>query len=95
MLKRIPRFQETLVPQSVDPTEIIEYIISYIDKNACERMSVDLSFVNVIDTCYITTICSTKHFMKYPDGKISWKISSEKVKELNKDLELGNIEYLL
>ena len=51
--------------------------------------------MNVIDACYVTTICSTKHYIKYPNGKISWVVSSEAVKEFNKDLELGNCEYIL
>jgi hypothetical protein len=40
-------------------------------------------------------LCSTKHFAKYPDGKINWKISSKLIEELNKDFELGNNSYIL
>ena len=51
--------------------------------------------MNVIDACYVSTLCSTKHFAKYPKGKINWKVSSEAVKEFSKDLELGNSNYIL
>jgi len=43
----------------------------------------------------VVTLASTKHYIKYPNGKITWKISSELIKNLNEDLELGNCEYIL
>ncbi len=95
MLNKLPQLCETLVLNSVNPTENIEYINSYIDKNSCEKLNIDISFMNVIDACYVSTLCATKHFTKYPKGKISWKISSELVREFNKDLELGNSTYIL
>lgn len=95
MINKLPQLCETLVPNSVNPTDTIEYINSYIDKYSCENMSVDISFMNVLDACYVSTLCSTKHFTKYPQGKISWKISSELIREFNKDLELGNSDYIL
>ena len=95
MLNKLPQLSETLVPNSVNPTDTIEYINSYIDNFSCENMSVDISFMNVLDACYVSTLCSTKHFTKYPNGKISWKVSSESVKDFNKDLELGNNCYIL
>ena len=95
MLNKLPQLSETLVLNSVNPTENIEYINSYIDKNSCENLSVDISFMNVIDACYVSTLCATKHFTKYPKGRINWKISSELVREFNKDLELGNSNYIL
>ena len=95
MLKRLPQLQETLTPNSVNPSEIVDYINSYIDSYSCKNMSVDISFMNVLDACYVSTLCATKHFTKYPDGKINWKISSETVREFNKDLELGNNNYII
>jgi len=49
--------------------------------------------MNILDACYVSTICSAKHYIKYPEGKIKWKISSELVKEFNSRLELGNTDY--
>ena len=49
--------------------------------------------MNIIDACYVSTMCSTKHYIKYPDGKINWLVSSELVKDFSKDMSLGNSEY--
>lgn len=95
MLKKLPQLQETLTPNSANPAEAVDYINSYIDSFSCENMSVDISFMNVLDACYVSTLCATKHFTKYPNGKIHWKISSETVREFNKDLDLGNNCYVL
>ncbi|MBE7704170.1 MAG: hypothetical protein E7Z89_09025 [Cyanobacteria bacterium SIG28] len=95
MLNKLPQLQNTLIPNCVSPTETVEYINNYIQANSCENMSVDISFMNVLDACYVTTLCATTHYIKYPQGKISWKISSDKVREFNKDLELGNSNYIV
>ena len=95
MLKIKPQKQESLLIKSSDPQEIINKIHSYIESNSCKNMDIDISFMNVIDSCYITTLCATKHFSKYPDGKINWKISSNLIEEFNKDFELGNNTYIL
>ena len=86
---------ETLIPNTNNPTDAINIINGYIEKYHCKEMSVDISFMNVLDACYVSTMCSTKHYIKYPDGKINWLISSSLVKDFNKNLELGNTEYIL
>lgn len=93
MIQLLPQ-NEVLAPNTQNPSEAVDYINSYIDKYHCENMSVDISFMNVLDACYVSTLCSTKHYIKYPKGKISWKISSEIIREFNKDLELGNVNYI-
>lgn len=84
---------DVLIPNTKNPHLAIEYINSYIDKAQCEKFSVDISFMNIIDACYVSTMCSTKHYIKYPDGKINWFVSSDLVKDLSKDMLLGNSEY--
>ena len=95
MIKNLPLQEEILRPKSTNPIEIVEYINSYIDKNFSENISVDISFMNIIDACYVSTLCATKHFTKFPKGKISWKISSDKVQIFNENFELGNSDYIL
>ena len=95
MIKNLPLQEEILRPKSTNPIEIVEYINSYIDKNFSENISVDISFMNIIDACYVSTLCATKHFTKFPNGKISWKISSDKVQIFNENFELGNSDYIL
>ena len=94
MIQLLPQ-SELLTAVSLSPADAVEHINSYIEKHSCKKMSVDISFMNILDACYVSTLCSTKHYIKYPDGKIKWKISSELVKEFNKDLELGNVSYEL
>lgn len=93
MLQLLPQ-NDIVTPNTQIPSEAVEFINSYIDNYHCENMTVDISFMNVLDACYVSTLCSTKHYIKYPDGKINWKISSELIREFNKDLELGNSNYI-
>ena len=86
---------DILIPNTANPTEAVKYINSYIEKTTCEEFSVDISFMNIIDACYVSTMCSTKHYIKYPYGKINWLVSSGKVKDFVKDMSLGNSEYFL
>lgn len=94
MLQLLPNC-DIITPDSTEPSKVIKFINSYIERYQCEYMSVDISFLNVLDSCHVSTICSTKHFIKYPNGKIHWKISSGLVSELNKNLNLGNTTYSL
>lgn len=92
MLQLLPN-SDTLTPNTTTPQDTVDYISSYIDKYHCENMSVDISFMNILDACYVTTLCSTKHYIKYPNGRINWHVSSDLVREFNKSLELGNVSY--
>ena len=95
MLQQLLPQSSTLIPNTSNPREAVEYINTYIEKYHCENMSVDISFMNVLDACFVSTMCSTKHFIKYPEGKINWIISSDLIREFNKDLELGNTDYMI
>ena len=94
MIKLLPQ-HETLDIGSVTPNDAIDFINKFIATHSCEHMSVDISFMNILDACHVSTICSTNHYIKYPEGRINWKISSELVKEFNSRLELGNADYEL
>jgi len=92
MLQLLPQ-NKTLIPDTCNPEEAVKYINKFIETTRCEKMSVDISFMNILDACYVSTMCSALHYVKYPEGKINWKISSEIIREFNKDMELGNSEY--
>lgn len=94
MIQLLPQ-SKVLRINSTEPADAVNLINKYIDKHSCKNMSVDISFMNILDACHVSTLCSTKHYIKYPDGKINWQISSELVKEFNASLELGNAEYEL
>lgn len=92
MIQLLPQ-DKTLQISSVKPSDTVNFINKFIESNSCENMSIDISYMNILDACYVSTVCSAKHYVKYPDGKIKWKISSELVKEFNSKLELGNADY--
>lgn len=92
MLQLLPQ-SEILSPDTKNPQKAVEYINSYIDKSHCEKLNVDISLMNIMDACYVSTMCSTKHYIKYPEGKINWIISSKLIAELNKPLNIGNAEF--
>ena len=94
MIQLLPQ-NEMLCPECITAEEAVEKINSYIQNTHCEKMSVDISLMNIFDACYVSTLCSTEHYIKYPNGKIKWKISSSAVSEYSKDLSLGNSEYIL
>lgn len=73
---------------------IVESINNYIRDNECPNLSMDISYLNVIDASKVTLLCSTFHWSKYPEGNISWKISSSDVKDLVNPLSLGNIRLI-
>ena len=92
MLKLLPQ-EEIIKPDTNNLAEAINFINSYIDKYHCEVLSIDISDMNAIDACYVSSLCAAKHFSKYPKGKINWKISYSLTKVLNTDFELGKCSY--
>jgi len=93
---QLPQLAEDKVfmPDSYSSNKVIESINSYIDTLKRDSVSIDISFLNAIDSSYVSTMCSTNFFIKFPQGKICWKVSSELVKTFNKNFDLGNTEYL-
>ncbi len=94
MIQLLPQ-SEILDTYSTNPIEAVEHISSYIEKYHCENLTVDISHLNIMDSCMVSTLCSAKHYIKYPQGKINWKVSSEVIKDFNKDFDLGNSDYIL
>ena len=94
MLQLLPS-SDILTPNTSNPQKAVEIINSYIDRYHCENIDVDISFMNILDACYVTTMCSTKHYIKYPQGKINWKVSSDLINDFTGKLSLGNDRYLI
>ena len=93
MLQILPQSKGVLELKELSTTDIIDDINSYIERCSCEYLNLDISFLNVIDACYVSTLCAAKHYVKYPKGNINWRVSSESVKEFTKDLNLGNSSF--
>lgn len=79
---------------SKNTVEIVESIKNYIKDHDCPRLLMDISKLNVLDASKVTVLCSTYHWAKYPNGQISWKISSPEIKDIIKPLDLGNIQLI-
>ncbi len=77
-----------------DAITLVETIKNYIHEHDCPDLSMDISYLNIIDASRVTVLCSTYHWSKYPDGKISWLINSEDINDIVKPLNLGNINLI-
>ncbi len=72
--------------------EIIEKAENFLRKTNCQKVSIDISNLNLIDACKVALICSTKFFTKYPNKKISWSVKDEETKRNISNLMLRNME---
>ena len=72
--------------------EIVEKIISFINKNKCQEFEADVSPLNLIDATRTVLMCSTYHFKKYPQGKIYWQLRDAQTIGLLSPLRLSNME---
>ena len=77
-----------------DTVSLVNSINDYIINNNCSKLSLDISHLNIIYASKVTILCSTFHWAKYPNGKISWTINSNEIKEIVKPLNLGNIRLI-
>ena len=59
----------------------------------CKNLTVDISALNIIDASRCAVICSTHHFLKYPQGLIKWVIASKEVLNLVKPFSLNNTQF--
>ena len=80
--------------KSTDALVLAESIKNYIKDNDCPSLSMDISHLNLLDASKVTVLCSTYHWAKYPDGKISLKTGSNALKDLIMPLNLGNINLI-
>ena len=94
MLQTLPQ-SDLLCPQCRCSDDVIKYVNNHIDNYDCETLSVDIANMNILDSCKVTTLCSTHHYIKYPNGKIVWKVSSMSVRDFKTDLMLGNSVYIV
>ena len=80
---------------SKNPKENVDMINEHIKLCNCKYMTVDITDLNIMDACMVSTLCSTAHYMKYPEGKINWIINSAEVKDYTSSMNLGNCEFLV
>ena len=95
MLQNLPQNQTALIPSESSIAGVVDNINSHIDSCYCEHLTVDISFLNVIDACYVSTLCAARHYIKYPQGDIKWRVPSGIVEDFIKDMNLGNSTFYL
>lgn len=83
----------TIIIDNNNPQKNIDMINEHIKLCNCENMTVDIRKLNLMDACKISALCSTTHYMKYPEGKINWIVNSKKVKDYTDSMNLGNSFY--
>ena len=74
--------------------ENLEKLNTYIQNSNSQYMTVDISSMNIIDASAVASLGSTMHYIKYPEGAISWIINSTKVKEYTTSMNLGNSKFI-
>lgn len=93
MLQIFSNNSSTIILDNNNPQKNIDMINEHIKLCNCDNMTIDISRLNLIDACKVSTLCSTTHYMKYPDGKINWIVNSKKVKDYTDSMNLGNSSY--
>ena len=74
--------------------ENLEKLNTYIQNSNSQYMTVDISSMNIIDASAVASLGSTIHYIKYPEGAISWIVNSTKVKEYTTSMNLGNSKFI-
>lgn len=77
-----------------DTNKLVSSIKKYITENDCPSLSMDISYLNLLDASRVTVLCSTYHWAKYPKGEVRLKTGSKTVKDLIKPLNLGNVKLV-
>jgi len=82
----------TVTHYKSDVEEVISALNDYIESEDCERLSVDISALNMIDAVKTGAICSTCHFTKYPFGSLEWIVKDIETKNSLKMLSLKTVK---
>ena len=94
MLKVLSQNSSTLVLNDSEPNKIVEIVKEYINTSDEKDIMIDISRINIMDACKISVLCSTEHYLKNPNGKIHWIVSSSSVENLISSMGLGNSSFL-
>ena len=95
MLQIISPKDSKIILDNNTPQKNIDMVNEHIKLCNCEHMTVDITRLNIMDACMVSTLCSTEHYMKYPNGKIDWIINSKEVENFTSNMGLGNSEFFI
>jgi len=68
--------------------EIIDSLNIHISRHDCEKLSIDISILNLLEATKVGAICSTHRFAKYPFGCIEWIVKDIETKNMLKTLSM-------
>lgn len=68
----------------------LEKLKDYIEKQACENFTADISSLNFIDASRVCVLCSAVHFAKYYNGSINWLVKDSIVEKYIKPMLTRN-----
>ena len=71
--------------------ELVEETKKYISQYDCKFLNIDISELNLIDTCKVVSLTSAYHFTKYQTGKIKFLVQNNNVKNIIKSMLLKNV----
>ncbi len=94
MLKLLSQKNSTLKLNNSEPNKIVEIVKEYIKTSDERDLTIDISQMNIMDACKISVLCSTEHYLKNPNGKIHWVVSSSSVEKMVSSMGLGNSHFL-
>lgn len=70
--------------------ELMEHIKSFIAKNDCKNLELDLTEFNLIDATQIGVMASTCHFLKFLNGTVRIVVNSEETAKNIRFMNLTN-----
>ena len=71
--------------------ELVEQTRRYISQRDCKFLNIDISELNLIDTCKVVSLTSAYHFTKYQTGKIKFLVHDDNIKNIIKSMLLKNV----
>ncbi len=93
MLQILSSKDSKIIVHTQSPQKNIDMIKEHIKLCNCKNMTIDITNINVMDACMISSVCSAEHYVKYPEGKINWIVNSKEVQEYTSSMFLGNSEF--
>ncbi len=69
----------------------IEKLKSYMSKNDCKTMTIDVSSLNFIDAARVCALVSGYHYTNYIDGVLTWLVRDDAAKNQITPFILGNM----
>jgi len=81
------------IPQGSNTDLRINSVKKHIKCTDCKHMKMDISKLNAMEASKIAILCSTTHYLKYPQGTVDCIVKSKSIVDLIKPLILKNMKF--